>query len=72
MEQITQIQMAKELGITPAYMSEVLSSKHPISRPLAEKLEARFPGTTYAEWRRSTPEDIRQAFLREGTGNVRD
>jgi plasmid maintenance system antidote protein VapI len=62
MAEITQIQMAKTLKITPAYMSEILSGKHPISRPLAEKLADEFPEKTYSEWRKATPEDLRRAF----------
>jgi hypothetical protein len=43
-------------------MSEILSGKHPISRPLAEKLADEFPEKTYSEWRKATPEDLRRAF----------
>ena len=59
---MTQTQMANILGITPAYMSEVLSSKYPISRPLAEKLSELFPSKSFREWRNSTPNDVRRAF----------
>lgn len=62
MKKFTQIQMAAVLNITPAYMSEILSGKHPISRPLAEKLAAEFPEKPYHQWRMSGPEDIRAAF----------
>ena len=62
MERMTQIQMAKVMDITPAYMSEVLSGKYPISRPLAEKLSEKFPWKTFKEWRSAKPEDIRKAF----------
>jgi len=55
--------MAKALGITDAYMSEVLSGKHPISRPLAEKLSEEFPWKTFKEWRSAKPKEIKQAFL---------
>lgn len=71
MEQITQTYMAQELGITPAYMSEVMSGKHPISRPLAEKLARRFPKTTFRQWRQATPDAIRQTFIKERADNVR-
>lgn len=63
MKKFTQTQMAKFLEITPAYMSEVLSKKHPISRPLAEKLAVKFPWKSYQEWRSATPDDLRMAFF---------
>lgn len=62
MKTMTQTQMANILGITPAYMSEVLSNKYPISRPLAEKLCELFPSKSFKEWRISTPEDLKLAF----------
>ena len=63
MKTMTQTQMANILEITPAYMSEVLSKKYPISRPLAEKLSELFPSKSFREWRNSTPNDVRRAFV---------
>jgi transcriptional regulator with XRE-family HTH domain len=62
MKKPTQIEMAAALNIKPGYMSQVMSGKHPISRPLAEKLEAMFPETSYHQWRMNGPDDIRAAF----------
>lgn len=62
MKTMTQTQMANILKITPAYMSEVLSQKYPISRPLAEKLSELFPSKSFREWRNATPDDIKSSF----------
>lgn len=54
--------MADILGITPAYMSELLSGKHPISWKLADKLSDLFPGRTIRQWKSADPETLKRAF----------
>ena len=62
MKQITQIKMAETLGVTPAYISQILNDKLPLSWKLADKMAELFPGKTIKEWKNATPTQIRKAF----------
>jgi plasmid maintenance system antidote protein VapI len=62
MKKLTQIKIAEILGVTPPYISELLSGKHPISWKIADKLSILFPGKSIKEWKSASPEDVKRAF----------
>lgn len=62
MKQITQIQMAEILGVTPAYVCQILTGKLPVSWKMAEKLSDLFPGRSIREWKYAKPTDVKRAF----------
>ena len=57
--------MAMQIGISPSYLSLVLSGKKEISRPLAEKLSTLFPNKDFFFWRSADPSEIINSFLKQ-------
>lgn len=62
MKKFTQPQIAQTLGVSQSFVSQLLTEKKKVSWPLAEKLSDLFPGKTIQQWKRATPEDLKQAF----------
>jgi plasmid maintenance system antidote protein VapI len=62
MKKITHIKMAKTLGVSPAYVCQILTGKVSVSWKMADKLSELFPGKTLKQWKAAGPDDIRRAF----------
>ena len=69
---IPQTKMAEILGVSPAFISQVLNGKVAVSWKLAEKLSVLFPGKSIREWKYAEPTDVRRAFRNMEAANVRE
>ncbi len=54
-------EISQRLGMTEQYLSMLLKGRK-VSWPLAEKLSDLFPGKTIQQWKKASPEDLKNAF----------
>jgi len=57
-----QKKISKYLGIDETLLSRLLTGKRQVSWPLAEKFSQIFPGKSISQWKRATPEELKQTF----------
>lgn len=62
MKTMKQYQIAQCAGVTPGFLSQVLTGKKRPKWPTAKKLASAVPGTTEKLWLEGTPDEIRTAI----------
>jgi plasmid maintenance system antidote protein VapI len=60
---IPQTKIAEALGVSPAFISQILNGKVGVSWKMAEKLADMFPGRSIKEWKYAKPIEVKKAFL---------